>query len=258
MTKENVNNQAEGTEEVQEEAKEEKAVVNRAEGQLEEAASNASIIQTILESTKQQFLEANAGLDLDFVYIGDWLKVSKKGDFVERDDEDINYGDSIDVVIAMGEKRWTLFGEENSPEDGQLLVAEQEQEDAEAALGEWLMTNPEAAERYNADDLELRYVAYVVPVESLTNEFPQVYLISFPKSTTIGFGKWTMQVFKGKYKDQGVPSKTGINKIVTRMTTVERKGNNFEWIGIEFDAVGMFNPEEYGINTEEAIENTDQ
>lgn len=246
MTNENKNNQNEGTEEV----KEEQALVSKGESDLQEAAANTSIIAGILEATKQEFLIANAGLDLDYVYIGDWLKVSKKGDFIERDDEDINYGDSIDVVIAQGEKRWTLFGEEDSPEDGQLIVAEQEQEDAERALGDYLMANPEAADRYHADDLELRYVAYVVPVDSLTNEFPQVYLISFPKSTTIGFGKWTMRVFKGKYKEMGVPSRTGVNKIVTRMTTVEMKGNNFEWIGIEFDAVGMFNPEEYGINTD--------
>jgi len=255
MTNENVNNQTEGTEEVKEEKNQ--ALVNKAEGSIQEAA-NESFIVDILESIKEDFLAVNAGLDLDFVYIGDWLKISKKGDFVERDNEDVNYGDSIDVVIAQGEKRWTLFGEQDSPEDGQLIVAEQEQEDAEAALGEWLMANPEAAERYNADDLELRYVAYVVPVESLGQEFPQVYLISFPKSTTIGFGKWTMQVFKGRYADQGVPARTGINKIVTRMTTKEMKGNNFEWIGIEFDAVGMFRPEEYGINTEDNTENTDQ
>lgn len=246
MTKENKNNQAEG----KEEAKDQALVEKNAENKVAEAANNTFIVD-ILESIKQDFLSVNQGLDLDFVYIGDWLKISKKGDFIERDNEDMNYGDSIDVVIAQGEKRWTLFGEQDSPEDGQLLVAEQEQEDAEAALGEWLMSNPEAAERYSADDLELRYIAYIVPVESLGQEFPQVYLISFPKSTTIGFGKWTMQVFKGRYKDQGVPARTGINKIVTRMTTKEMKGNNFEWIGIEFDAVGMFRPEEYNINTED-------
>lgn len=210
-------------------------------------------ITRLLEAIKEDFQQVNVGLDVDFVYMADWLLVNKKGQFYERDDEDVNYGDTIDVVIAAGEKRWTLWGQQDSPEDGLLIVAEREKEDAVAALGNWLQENPEATERYAKDDLELRYVAYIVPIESLKDEFPQVYLMNFPKSDTIGFGNYTMRVYKGKYKEMGVPARTGVNKVVTRITTVERENGNNSWIGRDFEAVGMFNPEEYGIDPDKKI-----
>ena len=36
-------------------------------------------ISAILEETKQGFVEANNGLDMDFVRMGEWLAVNKKG-----------------------------------------------------------------------------------------------------------------------------------------------------------------------------------
>lgn len=217
--------------------------------------NHGAYITKILEETKRGFIEANAGLDMDFVYMGDWLTINKKGAFVERDDEEANYGDSIDVVIGHGEKRYSLWGNEKSPEEGQLIVAEPELEAAQEKLTNWLGENPDAEESYSLDDIELRYMAMVVPVDSLTDvaagDFPKVYLMSFPKTTTIAYGKWAMRVYQGKYKHQGVPAGNGVNKIVTRLTTVEKEGkNNQSWVAIEFSAVGMFDPADYGIKPE--------
>lgn len=235
----------EKTQDLVEVEKEKKAIANR---------PDEPYMTRLLAAIKEDFQAVNAGVDVDFVYMADWLLVNKKGEFYERDDEKVNYGDTIDVVIAAGEKRWTLWGQQDSPEDGLLIVAEREKEEAEEALDNWLMDNPEAAERYAKDDLELRYVAYIVPVESLMDsEFPQVYLMNFPKSDTIAFGNYTMQIYKGKYRNVGVPARTGVNKVVTRITTVERESGNNSWIGRDFEAVGMFNPEEYGIDPEKEI-----
>ena len=112
-------------------------------------------ITNLLSNMMDDFIAANAGLDVDFVYMGNWLVINKKGCFVEKDDETVNYGDHIDVVVGQGEKRWSLWGLQNSPEDGQLIVACREKADAEEMLTAWLNEHPEARERYSLDDLEL-------------------------------------------------------------------------------------------------------
>src|SRR5690554_6201170 len=75
--------------------------------------AGSSYITAILEETKRGFLEANAGMDFDFVRMGEWLTVNKKGNFVEKEDENISYGDAVDVVFGYGEQRWSLWGHDD-------------------------------------------------------------------------------------------------------------------------------------------------
>jgi|SRR5690625_2925175 len=219
----------------------------------EVAVQNQSYISAILEETKRGFLEANQGLDFDFVHMGEWLSLNSKGDFVEKENEDVNYGDSIDVVIGMGEQRWSLWGFDDTPEEGELIVAEKDEKDAYDAFDEYLAVNPEAAERYTYDDIRLRYMAMIVPVDSLKDgEFPQIYNVSLSPTDTIIFGRWAMSVYqaKGLAKQVGIPRGTGVNRIVTRLKSVERQSRadkSRRWLGIDFEPVGMFNPEDYGI-----------
>lgn len=223
---------------------------------LAKSPAGSNYISMILEETKRGFVEANAGLDLDFVRMGDWLVINSKGNFVEKDDEAVTYGDSIDVVVGYGEQRYSLWGHEGSPEEGQLIVAEPKREDALAALGEYLANNPEAAERYSEEDVKLRYMAYVVPVSTLSpDDFPKIYLMSFSQTDSFGWGRYAMNCFQGKYKPIGVPSRTAANKVVTRLTTAERKQESRKWVGIDFTPVGLFKPEDYGINPEEQFGN---
>lgn len=212
------------------------------------AKQGAAYITNILKGIMDAFIAANDGLDMDFVYMGSWLVINKKGDFVEKDDETVRYGDHIDVVVGQGEKRWSLWGAQNSPEDGQLIVACKERADAEAMLTAWLQENPEAASRYSIADLELRYMAFVVPVDSVNGEdMPKIYLMSFSPTATISWGKYAMKVFQGGYKAAGVKAGTGVTSIVTRISTSEKKGKDpsISWLGVDFEAMGMFNPEDY-------------
>lgn len=217
--------------------------------------NGSNYITAILEETKQGFVEANNGLDMDFVRMGDWLTVNKKGNFVEKDDENVAFGDSIDVVIGYGEQRWSVWGVEESPEAGQLIVAERTKEEAEVVFNQWLAENPQAQERYELDDIKLRYMASVVPVSTLSPEdFPNIYLMSFSPTDTLIFGKYAMNLYKGKYKTLGIPSKLGVNKVVTRLVTTDRKSRTNaaqQWLGIDFQPVGVFNPADYGIEVEE-------
>jgi hypothetical protein len=239
MTEQNINQAETTTNEV--------ATTNTQAPAKKPAGSN--YISMILEETKRGFVEANAGLDLDFVRMGDWLVIDSKGNFVEKDDDTIKYGDNLDVVVGYGEQRYSLWGHEGSPEEGQLIVAEPKREDALAALGQYLAENPEAAERYGEEDVKLRYMAYVVPVSTLTpDDFPKIYLMSFSQTDSFGWGRYAMNCFQGKYKAINVPSRTAANKVVTRLTTAERKQESRKWIGIDFTPVGLFKPEDYGID----------
>lgn len=213
-------------------------------------AMGTAYITQLLNNTFEDFQKANDGLDLDFVYMGSWLVVDKKGAFVDKDDESVKYSDHIDVIIGKGEKRWSLWGLQNSPEDGQLIVACREKEDAVQQLEAWLQENPEAAERYSVEDLELRYMASVVPVDALTEDdgIPKIYIMSFAPTATIAYGKYAMNVFRGAYKKMGIPARTGLTNVVTRLSTEEQKSRrdaSVSWLAITFEAMGMFNPEDY-------------
>lgn len=209
-------------------------------------------ITQLLYKIKEEFVEINAGIDLDFVYMGDRLKVDKKGNFVEADDDTVKLGDVIDVIIGAGEKLYSLWGQKDSPEDGKLIVAEASEEKAQEMLTAYVAENPEAGERYTFDDIKLRFITYFVPVSSIASDFPQIYLMTFPMTTTIQFGKYGMKIFKGKYATNGVPARTAMNQVITRFTTVEKQGQgNDSYIGIDFEAIGMFNPEEYELTNEE-------
>lgn len=213
-----------------------------------QAPVSTAYITQLLNSVFEDFKQANDGLDLDFVYMGSWLVIDKKGNFIDKDDDTKKYGDHIDVIIGQGEKRWSLWGLQNSPEDGQLIVACKEKDDAIAQLTAWLEQNPEASERYSVDDLELRYMASVVPVSELGSDgIPTIYIMSFAPTATISYGKYAMKVFKGGYRAVGIPPRTGLTSVVTRLSTAEFKGKDpsISWLGIEFEAMGMFNPTDY-------------
>ena len=212
----------------------------------------SNYVTQMLSSIKEDFLAVNSDMDFDFVNIGTWLNISKKGNFVEKDGNDqivADYGDRIDVVVAHGEKRWTLWGKQESPEAGQLIVAKKDRGEAEIELQSYLQENPEAQTRYDLKSLELRYLAYVVPIATLRPDgFPKIYLMSFPSTTTIQWGKYAQNIYLGKGIKAEVPARTGVNRIVTRMTTAEKGSGDKSWIGIDFEAVGMFDPQDYGID----------
>ena len=218
------------------------------------AAQNTTYIAEVLANMMNDFIQVNDGMDIDFVYMGQWLVTDKKGNFVERDDPNVSYGDSIDVVVGQGEKRWSLWGLQNSPEDGQLIVACREKEEAVTQLTAWLAEHPEAAERYSVDDLELRYMAFVVPVNAIAESLndpdvlPRVYIMSFAPTTTISWGRYAFNIYNGKYKAVGVKARTPVSGVITRMTTKEFKSKtdaSVSWLGIEFEAMGMFNPDDF-------------
>lgn len=219
------------------------------QNQVEAVAVKKNPIAVMLESAKQQFMDVNAGMDLDFVRMGEHIKINKKGTFELRSDDTVKFGDTIDVVIALGEQRHTLWGKKDTPENGELICMEKTYEEAVAQLQEFLSLRPEAAERYSVGDIQLRYLAYLVPVEALGgDEIPDVYLLSLAQSDTYGFAAYAKGLFRGD-KNKGIPKNSGVNSVITRLTTEERdvKGSTDTYLGVKFEAVGPFKPEDYGI-----------
>src|SRR5690625_6948397 len=106
-------------------------------------------------------------MELDVIHMGEGLSRNSKGNFIEKEDESVNYGDSIDVVVGHGEKRYSLWGFDDSPEEGQLIVAEATEQEGRDALESFLETSPDAAERYSYYDIKLIYMAMDVLVVSL-------------------------------------------------------------------------------------------
>jgi len=214
-------------------------------------------VTQMLDSIKEEFLAVNAGLDMDFVRMAQMVKLNKLGKFVlARDEEGPDFGDTLDIVIAQGEQRWSLWGLEESPEAGQLIVAEKTQEEAAAKLGAWLMENPERTERYSVSDIQLRYMAVFVRVDTLAEAFkneesPEIYMLPIATTDTYEYGGYAMELFKGKYKPIGIPSKTAVSAVVTRISSKEKKRGNNKWVGLIFQPVGIFNPADYGIVYEE-------
>jgi hypothetical protein len=221
------------------------------------AIPGQAYITRVLLEFKQAFELANDGLDLDFVRMGKWLVVNKLGKFVESDgkgtETEVNLGEFVDVVIATGEKQWSLWGDkEKTPElENIMIVSERLEDDAKAAFRDWLANNEKYVGIYTEDDVQLRYRAMVVPVNTIkAGEFPTVYLVSFSPTATISYGQWAKDLFLSGDKPKSIPKGLGINNLVTRLGTKEmhqRTNSNITWAGITFAAMGVFNPKEYGL-----------
>lgn len=102
----------------------------------------------------------------------------------------------------------------------------------------------------SVEDLELRYMASVVPVDALSEAdgIPKIYIMSFAPTATIAYGKYAMNVFRGAYKKIGIPARTGLTSVVTRLSTEEQRSRtdaSVSWLAIKFEAMGVFNPEDY-------------
>lgn len=100
--------------------------------------------------------------------------------------------------------------------------------------------------------LELTYLTYLVPVQTLKpGEWPKIYIMSLPKTTTISWGKFVFDIAAGTFaKNYGIPARTGIGDVVVRLGTAEfkqRANANVTWLGLTLEPVGLYNPADYGL-----------
>lgn len=212
------------------------------------AVPTASYIAALLEAEKQAFLTVNMGMELDYVRVGESLKMNKKGVFVLRNDETTEFGDALDVVVARGETRYMLWGKKGSPEDGQIVVAEKTIEKGREMLQEFIDATPGAEARYSPEDVKINYVASVVMTQDIgPDKEPSVYLLFFPQTGAYSFGQYAQRVFKGD-KSKNIPRHTGVNQVITRISNKEEQGAGTDtYLAYTFESVAMFKPEDFGI-----------
>jgi hypothetical protein len=210
----------------------------------QEVVKASSYVPQLVLKLKQDFEKANEGMGLDFVRMSTWLTFNSKGQFVEKDNEDVNYGDNVDVVIAQGEERFSLWGKEGTEEGGEMIVSAKTREEAETLFNDWIDANPSKGDSYSVTDIQSRYIAYVVPVISLSEDTPKIYIMGFSPTTKIAYGTWAFNVFNGKFK--GIPKNTPINTVVTKITTVSKTNKDKKnYIVLDFKAVELFSPDKY-------------
>ncbi len=210
------------------------------------AKTGQAFITAMFEKMRDDFLKANDGLGLDFVHLTSWLSINAKGQFVDKDNADLNYGDCLDVVIASGEERYSLWGKDGTPEKGELIVSELTREKAYEVFDAWIESNPKAADTYSRDDIQSRYIAFVVPVASLATDAPKVYILGMAPTTKIAYGQWAYSIYCGKEAAAGIPKGTGVNRVITRLKTVDKQNKDKEnYIAIEFKAVEMFDEKKH-------------
>lgn len=210
------------------------------------ATKSAEYVKNLMTGLKDEFLQANAGMGLDFVYIGSWLVCNKKGQFKDRDNDALVFGDNVDIVIGGGEERFMLWGKDGTPESGTLLIGEDTQLAAETAFDNMIETKPELLERYTKADIQGRYIAYVVPVQMLgkASTVPTIYMLSMSPTSKFAFGKYGMEIFKGAYAKIGIPAKTPVSAVVTRISTEEKTNSNKQtYVCFTFAPVELFNLE---------------
>lgn len=207
----------------------------------EGAMSTMDYAKMVFANAKKEFVEANEGMDLDFVFLGDWLSINKKGQFYEKSNLEVNYGDSIEVLVASGEERFTVWGKKDSKNDGELIVSDKSQENAIKMLQDFVDANPSEAKFYSETDVQSRYLAFVIPTKSIKEGSPKIYMLSLSATAKFAFGRYTRNLFQGYYAANGVLKGTGVSKVITKIVSVEKtRDANTSYVTMDFSAVGMF------------------
>ena len=221
-------------------------VVVKEETQPEVTSKNYAV--ALFKELLDDFKTVNQEFDMDFVYLTKWLSIDGKGNLVEKSNDEVihSYGDKIEVLIAKGEQKFSLWGEEDSPEDGELIVAENTREEAIEVFNSWIENNPHCAQRYNVDMIQSRYIAYVIPVESLKDDMPKIYALGLAPTAKMAYGEWAVNLFSGAYKSKGMPKRTAISDVVVEISTISKTNKDKKsYVSLVFKPVEMFDVAKY-------------
>ena len=168
------------------------------------------------------FKEKNAQFDLDFVELGTFLKISKTGKLQSKDDDAITF-DAIKGVILEGKEQFTLWGKDDTPQDGELLIKENELEEAEAKFEELCAADDMFGALYSLSDIGPRYIITFVAEDG------NLYAINMSKSSKYELGKHSKFCF--------VSLGVGLAEVVTKIGIQEKTGGKNSWLAFKFDYV---------------------
>jgi len=188
-------------------------------------AKEVTVISNFDYAAKMKdFKEKNKGFDLDYVDMGTYLKINSKGQFYEADDDKKIY-DSLDAVIVSGEPQFVLWGKEETPEEGKLLISQKTQEEAEEQFEE-IAANGSVemfGQLYDKSDIAQRYIITFMTAEG------KLYAVNMSKSSKKNFGKYSKSIYLDK--------DLGLQEVLTRISTVAMSYEKNHWNAVSFELI---------------------
>lgn len=212
----------------------------------EESTAVAKQPDNILTRLQNAFIQANPEFEgLDFVNFGEWITLNKLGQFIYFDDEQFVNPDKpgeIAVILAGGKRIYQLWADINEDKERKgLLVYGDTREAAERAFFERAATDPGFSERYDVEDIKLRFMVIMVPEDS-DPEYPTILLQNFPETGALAFGKYTAKIFTGRFNQKfGIKKGSRIAEVLTRLYTTSeksRKDPSITYAALNFEPLG--------------------
>ena len=170
----------------------------------------------------EEFKAKNKEFDLDFVDLGTYLRINAKGQLEGKDNPEIKF-DKLEAVLVSGKSRYNLWGEDGTPDEGELLFSAETEEEAKNELEELTANDEVRAELYDWKKVRKRYIITFVAADG------NLYAIDMSQTSKYNFANYIKTLFN-QYN-------LGMTDVVTEMSTEERKKDRNTWNVVTFKFV---------------------
>lgn len=170
----------------------------------------------------EEFKAKNKEFDLDFVDLGTYLRINAKGQLEGKDNPDVKF-DKLEAVLVSGKSRYNLWGEDGTPDEGELLFSAETEEEAKNELEELTANDEVRAELYDWKKVSKRYIITFVAADG------NLYAIDMSQTSKYNFANYIKTLFN-QYN-------LGMTDVVTEMSTEERKKDRNTWNVVTFKFV---------------------
>lgn len=170
----------------------------------------------------EEFKAKNKEFDLDFVDLGTYLRINAKGQLEGKDNPEIKF-DKLEAVLVSGKSRYNLWGEDGTPDEGELLFSAETEEEAKNELEELTANDEVRAELYDWKKVSKRYIITFVAADG------NLYAIDMSQTSKYNFANYIKTLFN-QYN-------LGMTDVVTEMSTEERKKDRNTWNVVTFKFV---------------------
>ena len=170
----------------------------------------------------EEFKSKNKEFDLDFVDLGTYLRINAKGQLEGKDNPEIKF-DKLEAVLVSGKSRYNLWGEDGTPDEGELLFSAETEEEAKNELEELTANDEVRAALYDWKKVSKRYIITFVAADG------NLYAIDMSQTSKYNFANYIKTLFN-QYN-------LGMTDVVTEMSTEERKKDRNTWNVVTFKFV---------------------
>lgn len=170
----------------------------------------------------EEFKAKNKEFDLDFVDLGTYLRINAKGQLEGKDNPEIKF-DKLEAVFVSGKSRYNLWGEDGTPDEGELFFSAETEEEAKNELEELTANDEVRAELYDWKKVSKRYIITFVAADG------NLYAIDMSQTSKYNFANYIKTLFN-QYN-------LGMTDVVTEMSTEERKKDRNTWNVVTFKFV---------------------